>query len=295
MRSLPSLNGLRAFEVAARLGSFTATGKELNVTPAAVSRHVRLLEERLGLALFERQANRLVLTSAGRTYQAGLTPIFDGLADLTTRVVSIAATGVLTIGVGPTFAVRWLIPRLAEFQKIAPDVELRFATGGATAPFRNDWTCGIELGAGSSIDSRQGVVSELLFNGDLIPVCTPDIAARLKTPGNLKNETLLRVAHASGDWALWSETNGYMPLEEKGPVFEYYAQAIQAAMDGVGVAMGITPYIYDDIKAGRLITPFPSAVSKGKAWYLIYREDRAIDPAFHTFRNWLMNQAHAPA
>jgi len=114
MRKLPFLNGIRAFEAAARASSFAKAADELHVTPAAVSRMVQLLEARLGFALFERKANRLMLTPAGSVYQAGLTQLFDQLANLTAQVAAVAGNGVLTIGVGPTFATRWLIPRLAD-------------------------------------------------------------------------------------------------------------------------------------------------------------------------------------
>jgi LysR family glycine cleavage system transcriptional activator len=111
-RRLPSLNGLKAFEAAARHGSFASAAAEMNVSPAAVSRLVHLLEDRLRIVLFERSANRLALTAAGRVYQTGLTPLFDAIANLTAQVTSGASARVLTVGVGPTFATRWLIPRL---------------------------------------------------------------------------------------------------------------------------------------------------------------------------------------
>src|SRR6195952_1168792 len=131
MRRLLFLNGIKAFEAAARSGSFAAAGAELNVSPAAISRMVHLLEARLGIALFERKANRLVMTPPGRAYQNGLTPIFDTLASLTAQVTAPSSVRVLTIGVGPTFAMRWLIPRLADFQREQPDIEVRITTGGA--------------------------------------------------------------------------------------------------------------------------------------------------------------------
>ena len=149
MRKLPFLNGVRAFEAAARAEGFARAAAELHVTPAAISRMVQLLEQRLGVPLFERKANRLTLTAAGRAYQAGLTPILDQLALLTAQIAAMAGSRVLTIGVGPTFATRWLIPRLADLQKCAPDVEVRFATGGATVPYNDEWTCGIRLGDGN--------------------------------------------------------------------------------------------------------------------------------------------------
>src|SRR5882672_8705407 len=203
MRRLPYLNGVRAFEASARSGSFAGAAKELNVTPAAISRMVRLLEQRLGLSLFVREANRLALTPAGRSYQAGLTTIFDALANLTDQVKTLSAMPVLTLGVGPTFAIRWLIPRLAEFAKIAPDVDVRITTGGAAAPFSDDWTCGIKLGTGD----WPGLVAEPLFAADLTPVCAPLVAARIKEQGTL-SETLLRVAHADDDWPRWLEAAG---------------------------------------------------------------------------------------
>src|SRR6187401_1528051 len=126
MRKLPFLNGIRAFEAAARAESFAKAADELHVTPAAISRMVQLLEQRLGVPLFERKANRLAPTAAGRAYQAGLTQLFDQLSNLTTQITAMGASRVLTVGVGPTFAARWLIPRLADFQKDEPEIEVRF-------------------------------------------------------------------------------------------------------------------------------------------------------------------------
>src|SRR3569833_2018437 len=247
-RRLPFLNGIRAFEAAARADSFAKAGSELNVTPAAISRMVMLLEQRLGVALFERKANRLVLTRPGRAYQAGLTQIFDQLANLTVQVTAMAGSRVLTIGVGPTFATRWLIPRLADFQKQEPDIEVRFATGGATLPYNDDWTCGIRLGDGRWPD----FIAEQLFAAELTPVCAPATAKRLRAPGDLRDATLLRVAHATDDWTRWFKAADLPRMRVRGPEFEYYGQALQAAADGVGVAMGISPYVEDDLKDGRL-------------------------------------------
>ena len=185
MRRLLFLNGIKAFEAAARSGSFAAAGAELNVSAAAVSRMVHLLEQRLGVALFERKANRLVTTAAGRAYQSGLTPIFDALASLTAQVTAPSGVRVLTIGVGPTFAMKWLIPRLADFRKEEPDIDVRITTGGAAAPFGDDWSCGIKLGDGE----WPGLIAEPLFAADLLPVCAPRLASQLKRPGDLKGPT----------------------------------------------------------------------------------------------------------
>src|SRR5260221_8817431 len=176
MRRLLFLNGIKAFEAAARSGSFAAAGAELNVSAAAISRMVHLLEQRLGVALFERKANRLAMTAAGRAYQSGLTPIFDALASLTAQVTAPSSVRVLTIGVGPTFAMRWLIPRLTDFRKQEPDIDVRITTGGVAAPFGDDWSCGITLGDGN----WPGPVAEPLFPADLIPGSAPKLRTTLK-------------------------------------------------------------------------------------------------------------------
>jgi LysR family glycine cleavage system transcriptional activator len=289
MRRLPHLNGIRAFEATARHGSFAAAANELHVTAAAVSRMVRLFEERLGVGLFERRANRLGLTAAGRAYQVGLAPILDALVQLTDQVKSRAASRVMTIGVGPTFAIRWLIPRLAAFREVAPDIETRITTGGAAAPFADDWTCGIKLGDGN----WPGLTAERLFGADLTPVCIPRLAKRLKKPQDLREVPLLRVAHARADWPSWLRAAGTVGVAAKGPMFEYYGQALQAASDGLGVALGIRPYIDDDLKAGRLIAPFRLSVPKGSQWFLIFEEFRREEPAFAAFRQWIGQAAGA--
>lgn len=287
MRRLPFLNGVRAFEAAARAGSFARAAEELNVSPAAISRMVRLLEDRLGLALFDRGANRLSLTAAGRAYQGGLTPVLDQLALLTEQVAAMGRRQVLTVGVGPTFAIRWLIPRLADFRRHEPEVEVRITTGGAAVPFDPDWSCGITLGDGN----WPGLVAEPLFTADLLPVCAPALAGTLTTPAALDAAALLRVAHAPEDWPRWLRAAGLQRVTAAGPVFEFYGQALQAAVDGVGVALGIRPYVDDDLAAGRLVAPFDLTVSKGRAWYLVYRPARADEPAFAAFRRWLIEGA----
>jgi LysR family transcriptional regulator, glycine cleavage system transcriptional activator len=291
MRRLLFLNGIKAFEAAARSGSFAGAGTELNVSAAAVSRMVHLLEQRLGVALFERKANRLAMTAAGRAYQSGLTPIFDALASLTAQVTSPSSLRVLTIGVGPTFAMRWLIPRLADFRKQEPDIDVRITTGGAAVPFGEDWSCGIKLGDGE----WPGLVAEPLFAGDLLPVCAPRLAAPLKRPGDLRGPSLLRVAHSPDDWPLWLKSAGVRRVTARGPEFQYYGQSLQAAVDGLGVAMGIRPYIDDDLAAGRLVAPFAMTVPKGMRWYLVYRSFQTEQRDFAAFRRWIVHAAAEPA
>ncbi|WP_027520347.1 LysR substrate-binding domain-containing protein [Bradyrhizobium sp. WSM1417] len=291
MRRLLFLNGIKAFEAAARAGSFAAAGLELSVSAAAVSRMVHILEERLGVALFERKANKLLLTQAGRAYQSGLTPIFDALASLTAQVTAPSSVRVLTIGIGHTFAMRWLIPRLSEFRNEEPDIEVRFTTGGASVPFGEDWSCGIQLGTGD----WPGLVAEPLFAGDLTPVCVPRLASSLKRPADLRGPSLIRVAHSPEDWPIWLKAANLARINARGPEFQFYGQALQAAADGLGIAMGIRPYIDDDLAAGRLVAPFDLSVPKGMRWYLLYRSFQTEQRDFAAFRRWIMRAASEPA
>ncbi len=289
MRRLPSLNALRAFEAAARHGSFTGAAGELNVSQAAISRLVRLLEERLGFLLFERRANTLVLTDRGSALQPGLTAAFDAIARSVDQVTAMRTGPVLTIGMGSTFAVRWLIPRLSGFHTRHPDVEVCIATGGAGNPIREDWTCAVLLGDGH----WPGYEVEPLFTASMLPVCAPALARTLHRPEDLLTVTLLSVSYWSDDWPHWFAAAGLAPPSTKGLSFGTYAMTLQAALDGVGVALGVQPYITDDVAAGRLVTPFPIAVPMGRTWYLVSRPDRHEDPVFTSFRTWLRATAAA--
>lgn len=287
-RTLPFLNGLRAFEASARHGSFAAGGAELHVSPAAVSRLVRLLEQRLGIVLFERRPNRLTLTPAGEAYRAGLGAIFDELERLTVATVAQAGQRQLVLGVGPSFASQWLIPRLADWHARAPGIQVRVRTGGAAAAFDEGWSCGIRLGDGD----WPGFVATPLFAADLLPVCAPAMTARLAEPRELGGVPLLRVAHAEEDWPLWLAAQGLAgKVAARGPVFDFYGQAQQAAADGLGVAMGIRPYIDDALRQGRLVAPFAASVPKEKGWFLIHRAGREEDVAFTAFRAWILEAA----
>jgi DNA-binding transcriptional LysR family regulator len=283
------LNGLRAFEAAARHGSFTLAAKELHVTQAAVSQQVRLLEKRLGFALFQRHANALELTEQGRAFQPGLTDAFNSIERLTDQVVAMRAGPVLTAGIAPALALYWLIPRLPKFNLRHPEVEIRIATGGAKLPLRDDWTCSVRRGVGN----WPGYVAEELFPATLVPVCTPVIAKSLKHPADLSTATLIVVSHLRAQWIWWFEAAGLPPpIQGAGEVvFESSPMAIQAVLDGVGVAVAQLPYVSDALASGRLVAPFPIVRRKYESWYLAYRPVRQDDPALIMFRDWLRNEA----
>jgi len=283
------LNGLRAFEAAARHGSFTLAAKELHVTQAAVSQQVRLLEGRLGFDLFRRHANGLELTDQGRAFQPGLTDAFDTIERLTDQVAAMRSGPVLTVGVAPAFALHWLIPRLAAFNREHPEVEVRMATGGAKLPLRDDWTCSVRRGVGD----WPGYIAEELFPATLVPVCTPAIAKGLREPRDLSSATLIVVSHLRAQWNWWFEAAGLSaPVQAAAEVsFENSAMAIKAVLDGVGVAVAQLPYVSDALIAGRLVAPFPIVRRKYESWYLAYRPIRQEDPALLIFREWLHSEA----
>jgi len=286
----PYLNGLHTFEAAARHGSFTLAAEELHVTQAAVSQQVRLLEKRLGFALFQRRANELELTDQGRALRPGLTDAFNSIERLTDQVTAMRPGPVLVAGVAPAFALNWLIPRLPGFNRKHPEVEFRMATGGARLPLRDDWTCSVRRG---QLGDWPGYITEELFPATLVPVCTPAIAKGLRHPRDLRRATLIVVSHLRAQWMWWFEAAGLSaPVQAAGEVvFENSPMAIKAVLDGVGVAVAQLPYISDALATGRLVAPFPVVRRKYESWYLAYRPVRQADPALLLFRDWLHHEA----
>lgn len=288
-RQLPSLNGLRAFEAAGRLGSFKTAAQELSVTQTAVSHMVRLLEQRLGYPLFRRKPNRLELTAQGQAFLSGLTDVFDAIARLAEQVAAMRAGPVLTVGIGPALAVNWLIPRLTSFYRTYSEVEVRMATGGATRPVRDDWTCTIRRDTGA----WPGYIAERLFSSTLVPVCTPVLAKRLRRLSDFRSVTLLVVSHLQDQWSCWFKAAGMQaPVHPSSEVmFESNAMAMQAVFDGVGIAIAQFPYVSDALRAGRLVAPFPIIAPTNEAWFLQYRAIRQEEPALLAFRSWLLAEA----
>jgi DNA-binding transcriptional LysR family regulator len=285
--TLPPLNGLKAFEAAARTGSYVAAAQELHVSPSAISRLVKLLEARLGVALFVRRANGLILTDPGAAYLAELTGAFARIAQATERLRG-AGPSALVVGAGPTLAMRWLIPRLPAFHAAHPGIDVRLSTSVAGAePMRADWQAAIRLGSGA----WPGLTAHFLFTADLFPVCAPKVAARLGSLADLGKVALLQAASAPEDWPLWLQAAGLELNLRRAQSFDYPAFALQAALDGLGVAMARAPFVADDLAAGRLVRPFALAVPNGRGWYLVHRPAAESEPALAAFRDWVVAAA----
>jgi LysR family glycine cleavage system transcriptional activator len=273
-RDLPPLNSLRAFEATARLGSLLAAADELCVTHGAVSRQVRLLEGWAGIALFERVGRRLLLTEAGRIYRDALGGAFDALAAASGRLRERGrSVQPLTVNALPTFTMRWLLPRLAGFQRRHPDIELRLITADdpieRLAPGGFDVAIRRRLGAWPA-----GLVAEPFLAEHEIPVCAPALLGRaaIAVPADLAHQTLLHADKRPGAWARWLAAAGVPEIEHAAPRqrFDHFYLALQAAADGLGVALGPLPIIADDLAAGRLVAPLagPKVPSASYCWII---------------------------
>lgn len=288
----PSLKGLRAIEATLRLGSFAAAAKELNVTQTAISRLVKDVERQLGRPLFQRQANQSMPTPLALAMQPGLADGFRRLESTIAEVRRSIDDPTVTLAVGPTFAMRWLIPRLTEFHAEFPAIDLRIAT-----TIGRDVTPGPETLASIRLAEPQipGFTSDALFPGRLIAVCRPDLAKTIKQPADLARTTLLDVRHAPEDWPRWLGAAG-LPDREQFHVlsFDFSAFAIQAALDGLGIALAREPYVADDLRAGRLSSPVALSLEDASIrWRLIYRAESRSHPSFRVFRRWLLAKAKA--
>src|ERR1700761_2232584 len=288
---LPSLNGLRAFEAAARHLSFTNAATELNVTQTAISHQIRRLEQELGLRLFVRQNRSLVLTPEARDYLPGVRAAFNDLRLATDRLLRRDNDHVLTVSTLASLAAKWLLPRLTAFQVAHPGIDVRITTSTALVDFKSgDVDAAIRYGRGH----WPGVRADWLTADELFPVCSPALLTGnrpLKCPQDLADHTLL---HTSGvyddDWRLWLTAAGLPTDISKPPglTFDLILMTVQAALDGIGVAMGRTSYVEADIAKGRLVVPFKIALPTDAGFYLVSPEGAAEPPKLRAFRQWLL-------
>lgn len=290
-RPLPPLNALRTFEAAARLGSLTAASDELCVTHGAVSLQIRALEDWAGAAVFERQGRRLRLTEAGRAFRDAIGPAF-AIAEAADRLRrSTRAVRVLTVDALPTFAMRWLLPRLSDFQQRRPEIALRLVTSDLAIERLAAAGCDIAIRRGGG-PWPAGWSGGAFLSEREIPVCAPALAARLPiaTPADLAGHTLLAAETRPGAWDRWLQAAGVgrVAAQARMQQFGHFYLALQAAIDGLGVALGPLPILEDDLASGRLIAPLagPAVPSRPYCWLIPQRA--AEDPDVSAFRDWLV-------
>lgn len=316
-RRLPPLNAVRAFEVAARHGSFVQAAEELAVTPAAVSHQVKSLEDFLGLSLFVRHHRSVDLTPVGQALLPGLSDAFERMGRSIDDVLKQAkGLGPLTVRAPTAFASKWLMPRLERFYQIFPDVAVRLQTDGRLLPEQaQDEADQVEddvdlvLRCRPLVAGRGGVVSSVpgtgwegvpLFSERLFPVCAPVLRMGLSAPANLTRQTLLTdeghegLGEGSSGWAGWLAVAGVTGLKPASLIpFRHYTQSLDAAQRGQGVALGRGALVEAELKSGLLVRPFQITAASGVIYSLDWPRHRLRRPEAVTFCQWLEQEAAA--
>jgi LysR family glycine cleavage system transcriptional activator len=292
-RRLPPLNALKAFEAAARHESFTRAAEELCVTQGAVSHQVKALEEELGLKLFNRERQRLIITEAGRAYLEVVRDALDRIAAGTERLLQRQSAGALTVSTSPNFAAKWLVHRLGRFAEAHPGIDLRVSATLHHVDFaREDVDLAIRHGDGQG----SGLHVTRLCAEVLAPVCSPKLLRGrngLHTPADLARHPLLHV-NDRNDWIKWLDAAGVRNVDlSRGPVLNQASMTLDAAVDGQGVALARSALAAWDLINGRLVRPFQLALPVPYAYWIVCPKATANVPKIVTFRDWLLAEAAA--
>jgi LysR family glycine cleavage system transcriptional activator len=293
-RTVPPLNPLRVFECSARHGSFTKAADELFVSQSAVSRQVATLEDYLGVKLFVREQGGVRLTPEGERYQREVGPAFASIASATERLRKTTADSPLKLRVYATFAAKWLIRRLQDFHAQHPGIQVRISTSVAPVNFAKDDVDGaIQFGDGNWIDAE----AQWLFGDEIEPVCAPSLLAGgppLATLDDLKHYRLLHSRYRRTDWQDWFASVGMAPPDDPEPmVFPSSLLTYQAAMDGLGIAIGQVRMLQSEFDTNVLVRPFQRPFQRDLAYYMVL--PRGIEPSrkLRTFRDWLLREIAA--
>jgi LysR family glycine cleavage system transcriptional activator len=277
-RNLPPFPALRAFEAAARHDSFTAAANELHVTHGAISRQVAAFEAWVGVQVFHRIGKRVRLTDDGRRYLATVQAAFDSIALATSRLRDTGVVHVLRVNALPTFAMKWLLPRLNQFQRKMPNVELRLSTSNTP----------VEVLEGYDVAVRRG---HFLGESEL-PVCSPALLQRspIKVADDLARHVLLHSDTRPDAWRNWLTTAGVKAKCRKKQSFDHFYLALQAAVDGLGVALGPLPLLADELASGRLVMPLDGPRIDARGYWWVARREVAHAPLVEQFCRWLQEQ-----
>ena len=290
-RRLPPLKALPDFEAAARHLSFTKAADELHVTHGAVSRQVKALEEHLGVTLFRRLNRTLLLTDEGQAYVAVVRELLERLAEATDRLKKRDERGGLTVSTSGSFAIKWLVPRLARFRTAHPEIDVRLQANDALIDFaRDDVDIAIRYGRGQ----YPGLKAERLMTEDFVPVCSPALLKGphpLRTPEDLRHYALLHEEGTQINWRMWLMAAGVEGVDPtRGPIYSHSSMVMVAAINGEGVALGRAALIAEDLAAGRLVKPFDLALAAEWAYYVVYPPRALTRPKVAAFRNWLLEE-----
>jgi LysR family glycine cleavage system transcriptional activator len=292
---LAHLNALRAFEATARLGSYVRAAKELAVTPAAVGQQVRMLEEHFGSGLFARKGKKLVLTEAASAVLPDIKDAFDRLARATNRLKKTRRVDIVTITLPPSLTI-WLIPRIETFSVAHPEVDLRLEPADRLADLlREDITLAIRYGSGR----YPGLDATLLMADEVFPVCSPSLLTgmrKLREPDDLAHFRLIHDtsmdSHTSfPTWTTWLKAAGARTVDaRRGLRVNSPILALQAAIDGQGVALARSVTAADDLREGRIVRPFRLACATSYSYYMLYPVGLPLSEAASAFCRWLKNE-----
>jgi LysR family transcriptional regulator of beta-lactamase len=282
------LNALRAFEVSARQLSFTRAADELHLTPAAVSQHVKNLEQRLGVPLFRRLPRGLALTDEALALLPTLTDAFARMADAVDALRDGRPREPLRVGVVSSFAVGWLLPRLDDFQAAHPFVDLRLSTHNNRVDLAGE---GLDMAVRFGDGHWHGTEAVALMAAPLSPVCAPDRAVALRTPRDVLLQPLLR-SYRPDEWPAWCAAAGLPAPRLRGMVFDTSLALAEAAAQGAGIALLPVALFARDLARGRLVRPFDLGIETGRYW-LTWLASRRASPAMQAFTAWLQQAAAA--
>lgn len=289
-RQLPPLTALPAFDAAARYLSFTKAAAELHVTHGAISRAVRNLEQHLGTRLFDRATRSVRLTAAGAAYAAAIGGALDRIGAATLIATASRSAGMLNVSTSDGFAGRWLVPRLHRFHREHRDIDVRLSTSGELTDFIRD---GIDVAIRYGAGGYEGVVSELLAEEDVSPVCSPALLKGkhpLRSPRDLRHHRLIH-DNFRINWATWLEQAGLKGIDTaRGLTFESAAFAVEAAVQGEGVLLGRSALVSADLAAGRLVRPFELALKSRWKYYVVHPEGAQQHRKVKAFRDWLFSE-----
>ncbi len=287
-QKLPPLNALRAFEAAGRLGSFKEAAAQLHVTNGAISQQVRLLEAWLGAPLFERHNRRVVLTADARAYLAQIGPLFEQLAQATANYgVPATVSRTLSVNASATFTLRWLVPRLEKFRSEHTNIDVRVETSNEPVESIKE-TYDVIIRGGP--DTFYGYWMRPFLSEERLPVCSPALLARLplREPQDLQQHTLLHTTSLPRVWPDWLAKAQVHDLSPVGTLtFDHFYLTLQAAIDGMGIAMGPTSLVSDDLAAGRLIAPFSGPRLPSRSYCAYVPDERSGDDVVMLFCAWL--------
>ena len=296
VQPLPPLKALRAFEVAARQGSFARAAEELSVTPAAVSHQVKRLEEYLGVRLFRRLARGLALTAPGERMLPDVSGAFQRLGSAADAVRDSAAGRIVTVSIAPSLASRWLVPRIQDFREQYPGFELRVDARDQLVDLRRD---DVDVALRYGPGGYEELHVEELPDQSVFPVCSPALLERgplLETPADLCAHTLLHVEwrHTTRlvpDWRSWLDAVGAPQVDtETGPRFSQQSITLDAAVAGQGVALANEMLVAGDLEAGRLVRPLVESTPQEFRYFLVCLPEAVTTPRVRALREWVFSE-----